>query len=262
MKKKSWILIVGYVLACAGALGLVSIFLFACASQSRTEVRPATTTVLSETKEKAPVVTDTTKFIEHPDGTREHVQQKETAGPETEVKQKAEAIGAGVSASGDKVNERLAQGPAVLNIPGGPSATGGGFSFDAKLSTLNSSKTAFWGGIVVLLVGVGAFLLRLRGVGIALGVVGLGMILFPDFIILVLVVGVVGLAAYLLLASKTGADYMAGFTKVVKSIEDTPETVAKEVKARIASHTVDAPQIVKLISKIKDKGRFREIKKP
>lgn len=237
------------------------------AGSSKTELRPARTSITTE--EKQPTVAHETRTIRHKDGRVETVMRTENTGPQQSATATAE--GAGITASGEKIEQGFdATPPEIALTPGGgASSSGGGIRGESKAVTDLSKLVGraavnplFWVGVVVLLGGIVCFAvpMPLKRPGMILVGSGIGLVavsFLPAWgwwIIAVVFLGSGGFYLY----SEMDARKKAALAErlrfaaagVVKGVESLPDDVKAAVKRQ-----------VDLVTDEEDKAVIREVKR-
>jgi len=237
--------------------GLVAAMLFGSGCAASTRVTPASTHIEQEV-ESAPRTTTTKRITGFtPDG--KPITEETTVAEPGVVKQrvKGEATGAGASASGDKLDQKIDSGAPTLNLPGVGKGSGGSVSGDVTASIAGVSIFIILGGVCVL-GGIACFAMQLylrAGVGLlAIGGCLIAVGLFPWLWWLLLAVGVVAVALYVW-AERNGKSMHEAVRAVAAGVEDLAGDVQSQVKTAIGRHA-DARDkaVIKSIKKSDDLG--------
>lgn len=220
--------------------------------RARTSVTPASTTIQQEV-ESAPRTTTTKEITGFtPDG--KPITKETTVAEPGVIKQrlKGEATGAGASATGDKLDQKIDSGAPTLNLPGVGKGSGGSVSGDSTASIAGVSIFIILGGLCVL-GGVASFALQLyprTGIGLlAIGGCFIAVGIFPWLLWLLVGAGVVAVLLYLW-AERHGKSMHEAVRAVTAGISDLPGDLQNAAKAAIGRHADD-----------RDKATIKSVKK-
>jgi hypothetical protein len=221
-----------FAMVCAAAL-----LSFGCAASTR--VTPASTHIEQEI-ESAPLTTTTKEITGFtPDG--KPITKETTVAQPGVVKQrvKGEAVGAGASATGDKLDQKIDSGAPTLNLPGVGKGSGGSTYGDFSASVAGISVFYVVGGLMILC-GVASLALKqfgnTTGIWLIAGGIALAMIGLYPIVGVFILLGVLAVGTWKLLHLDKNAKSMTEALRTLWSAVKTTGTEAT-VAAAIPTHS-------------------------
>ena len=220
---------------------LVAAMFFGPGCAASTRVTPASTAIEQQI-ESAPRTTTTKRITGFtPDG--KPITEETTVAEPGVVRSRVvgTATGAGASATGDKLDQKIDSGAPTLNLPGVGKGSGGGFSGDMNASVGGVSVFYLVGGMVIL-AGVASLALKkfnpMTGVCLIAGGIALAMIgVYPAIGVLILI-GVVVLGVVKLMhADQAGKSANEALRTLWAAVKTSGGDVVAKVGAKIDEHS-------------------------